>query len=92
MRPRLADPRTDLTCRASTASASVGKKGDRSGKSTIDTRTQLVLAGDVLDVPLPLGWIETGGWIGDTLVLIHGDGEMAASAFVLDPASAAKED
>ena len=32
-------------------------------------------------VPRPLGWVETGDWIGNTFVLIHGDATVVASAF-----------
>jgi hypothetical protein len=35
----------------------------------------------VCAVPLPIGWVETGGWIDDTFVLIHGDATVVASAF-----------
>lgn len=63
------------------ATAWKGKPGARGVLSTEKVRSHVLLDGSVLEVPIPVGWIETGGWLGETFVLIHGDGPMAASAF-----------
>jgi hypothetical protein len=54
-----------------------GKPHAREGQAT----SELLFDDGACAVPLPIGWVETGGWIGDTFVLVHGDVDIAASAF-----------
>jgi hypothetical protein len=54
-----------------------GKAGSRESHS----ESQALFDDGACAVPLPIGWVETGGWIGNTFVLIHGDTTVVASAF-----------
>jgi hypothetical protein len=63
------------------ATAWQGKRDVRGLSPTEHARSQVLLDDSVVEVPLPVGWIETGAWLGETFVLIHGAGPMAASAF-----------
>lgn len=58
-----------------------GKPGARQSGAVAKIRSRLLLDHSVLEVPSPVGWIETGGWLKDSFVLIHGDGPVTASAF-----------
>ena len=50
------------------------------GKPAARVAQSLVLAVvDAFDVPVPIGFVEAGGWIGERFVLVHGDIDLAAT-------------
>ena len=58
-----------------------GKPAARGQLPAREAESHVLLPNAVQTVPLPIGWIETGGWLGERFILVHGDGPMAASVF-----------